>query len=195
MGNRADLLAGAKRCLYEKGYAHTTARDIAAASGTSLASIGYHFRSTSALLGEALFQVIEEWGEEVDRALAVDTDPEAAPMERFEAIWGRLIESFTTRRQLWAIQIEMVTLVGIQPELGERLGATLRHVRSRLTELFGQVAPAMDESQAKLVGAFYNVLLYGIMVQWLVDPDRAPSAHDLAEALTAIAADNRPIPA
>ena len=33
MGNREDLLAAAKRCLYEKGYAHTTARDIAAASG------------------------------------------------------------------------------------------------------------------------------------------------------------------
>ncbi|MGH4006514.1 MAG: TetR family transcriptional regulator, partial [Pseudonocardiaceae bacterium] len=44
MGNREDLLAGAKRCLYEKGYGRTTARDIAAAAGgVSLAAIGYHF--------------------------------------------------------------------------------------------------------------------------------------------------------
>ena len=35
MGNREDLLAGAQRCLYEKGYARTTARDIASASGVS----------------------------------------------------------------------------------------------------------------------------------------------------------------
>ena len=41
MGHREDLLEGAKRCLYEKGYARTTARDIVAASGTNLASIGY----------------------------------------------------------------------------------------------------------------------------------------------------------
>ena len=53
MGNREDLLAGAKRCLYEKGYASTTARDIATASGTSLAAIGYHFGSKEALMNQA----------------------------------------------------------------------------------------------------------------------------------------------
>ena len=40
MSHREDLLAGAVQCLREKGYAHTTARDIVAASGTNLASIG-----------------------------------------------------------------------------------------------------------------------------------------------------------
>ena len=42
MSHKEDLLAGAVACLREKGYAHTTARDIVAASGTNLASIGYH---------------------------------------------------------------------------------------------------------------------------------------------------------
>src|SRR6185437_10410782 len=50
MGNREDLLEGAKRCLLEKGYRATTARDIAAASGVSLAAIGYHFGSKEALM-------------------------------------------------------------------------------------------------------------------------------------------------
>jgi AcrR family transcriptional regulator len=45
MGNREELIAGAKRCLIEKGFARTTARDIASASGVSLAAIGYHFGS------------------------------------------------------------------------------------------------------------------------------------------------------
>lgn len=49
MGHREDLLEGAKRCLLEKGYARTTARDIGAASGTNLASIGYHYGSKEAL--------------------------------------------------------------------------------------------------------------------------------------------------
>ncbi|GAB3818361.1 TetR family transcriptional regulator [Micromonospora zhanjiangensis] len=62
MGNREDLLAGAKQCLMEKGYARTTARDIAAAAGTSLAAIGYHFRTTQALLNAALFEAMAEWG-------------------------------------------------------------------------------------------------------------------------------------
>ncbi|MGH3648185.1 MAG: TetR/AcrR family transcriptional regulator, partial [Micromonosporaceae bacterium] len=50
MGNREALLEGAKRCFHEKGYARTTARDIAQASGVSLAAIGYHFGSKEALM-------------------------------------------------------------------------------------------------------------------------------------------------
>lgn len=63
MGHREDLLEGAKRCLLEKGYARTTARDIVAASGTNLASIGYHYGSKGALLNLAFLKVTEEWGD------------------------------------------------------------------------------------------------------------------------------------
>ncbi|GAA5003457.1 hypothetical protein GCM10025734_40840 [Kitasatospora paranensis] len=62
MGNREDLLAGAKRCLYEKGYGRTTARDIASAAGVSLAAIGYHYGSKEALLTQATIQALGEWG-------------------------------------------------------------------------------------------------------------------------------------
>ena len=65
MGNREDLIAGAKRCLIEKGYAHTTARDIAAASGVSLAAIGYHFGSKDALMNQAVYESVGEWADEV----------------------------------------------------------------------------------------------------------------------------------
>ena len=57
----------------------TTARDIVAASGTNLASIGYHYGSTEALLQAAMIRAIEEWGEKLERALAVDIDPQATP--------------------------------------------------------------------------------------------------------------------
>ena len=36
MGHREDLLEGAKRCLLEKGFVRTTARDIVKESGTNL---------------------------------------------------------------------------------------------------------------------------------------------------------------
>jgi len=100
MGNREDLLAAAKRCLYERGYARTTARDIATAAGTSLAAIGYHFGSKDALLNEARIQAIAEWYDELGRALAASSEPDATPMERFEAIWTRMIEVFGAHRAL-----------------------------------------------------------------------------------------------
>ena len=65
MGHREDLLAGARRCLEERGYARTTARDLVAASGTNLASIGYHFGSKEALLNEAIAASFEEWARRV----------------------------------------------------------------------------------------------------------------------------------
>src|SRR5256886_17609588 len=80
MGHREDLLAGAVRCLREKGYAHTTARDIVAASGTNLASIGYHYGSTKALLNAAALAAMAEFGGERAGAIG-EPDPRSRPPE------------------------------------------------------------------------------------------------------------------
>lgn len=186
MGHREDLLAGAKRCLYEKGYAHTTARDIVAASDTNLASIGYHFGSKEALLNAAMLEAIEEWGAELDRALAADSDPAATPLERFAATWTRIIESFTTHRQLWVATFEALAQATHSPEIRAFLGDALQQGRQGLVALFQNVDAAADEQLARTVGSFYQALLTGVWVQWLIDPDRAPSGHDLAEALQLI---------
>jgi AcrR family transcriptional regulator len=69
VGNREALLAGARQCLFEPGYARTTARDIAAAAGVSLAAIGYHFGSKEALLNAAIIEATIEWGEQLERVL------------------------------------------------------------------------------------------------------------------------------
>jgi len=186
MGHREQLLEGAKRCLYEKGYARTTARDIVAASGTNLASIGYHYGSTEALLNAAMIQAIEEWGDEIGRTLAADADPEAAPMERFEATWTRVIESFAAHRQLWVATIEATTQAERVPEVRAFLAEALQQGRLGLAALFQNIDAAVDENKAWTVGAFYQALMSGVMVQWLIDPKRAPSGHDLAEALRMI---------
>src|SRR6185436_12372418 len=51
-------------------YARTTARDIVAASGTNLASIGYHYGSKEALLNQALIEATGDWGEEMGATIA-----------------------------------------------------------------------------------------------------------------------------
>src|SRR5918997_1679891 len=98
MGHREQLLEGAKRCLIERGYAHTTARDIVAASGTNLASIGYHFGSKEALLNAAMIEAMDEWGSELERAVQVD--PTAGPLERLEAVWAGVVESIAAHPRL-----------------------------------------------------------------------------------------------
>ncbi|MEU2611145.1 TetR/AcrR family transcriptional regulator [Micromonospora sp. NPDC007271] len=186
MGNREDLLAGAKRCLIEKGYAGTKARDVAAAAGTSLAAIGYHFRTTKALLNEALIEAMAEWGEELGRALADDAGPDATPQERFEAAWERIIESFARLRPLWAIQFELISQMDRAPELREAFATANRQARLGLAEVFHRLDPAVDEPTALTLGAFHQALLAGLATQWLVDPQAALSAKELTRALRTV---------
>jgi AcrR family transcriptional regulator len=186
MGNKDDLLAGAKRCLTEKGYTATTARDVATAAGTSLAAIGYHFGSVDALLRQALMEAIGEWGEELGRALMTDGDGEGDGAE-FEEIWARIIETLPAHRPLWATQFELVGKFGQLPHLREFLVEGQRRGRTELAALFGGIDAERDPRAARLVGALHQALLAGVMVQWLVDPDQALSAAELREALALVA--------
>jgi AcrR family transcriptional regulator len=153
MGNREDLLAGAKRCLIEKGYARTTARDIAAASGVSLAAIGYHFGSKDALMNQAIYESIGEWGEEVQRALTAQGAGDGEPLRRFESIMGQTIESFSgPGRGLWAAQLELLSLMEHNDELRKFLAGVQRDAAVGLAELFLGIDPAADGESARMAG-------------------------------------------
>ncbi|MBE1484564.1 TetR/AcrR family transcriptional regulator [Plantactinospora soyae] len=203
MGHREQLLEGAKRCLYERGYARTTARDIVAASGTNLASIGYHFGSKDALLTAAMIEAMDEWGDELGRAIVVD--PGATPPDRLAAIWTGVAESVTNHRPLWAASIDLLTQMDHQPELRERLAAAIEAGRVSFTSLVlaGVEAPAdagggngagangsagktPADGSASAVGSLVMAVITGLTVQCLLDPERAPSGSDLVAAIRTI---------
>ncbi|MFJ9371568.1 TetR/AcrR family transcriptional regulator [Nocardia sp. NPDC101769] len=159
MGNREALLAGAKQCLIERGWAHTTVRDIAAASGVNHAAIGYHFGSRDALLTQALVQAVDELGAELAHHDSTDS-PEQG--------WQALIDTFTTHRSLWVAQLEAVVQAERSPDIREHLARGQREAR---TGLGGSVPLA---------------LLTGLMLQWLVDPEHAPSSKDVVTELRSL---------
>jgi AcrR family transcriptional regulator len=186
MGNREELLAGAKQCLRTKGFARTTARDIAATSGVSLAAIGYHFGSKEALLTRALVEATGEWVAELGRVLASDLDRDAAPLERFELVWTRLLELFGAHRQLWAANFEVSPYIDTIPEVRSVMANAQQQARIGLARLFLGIDSEVDPNAAQDAGAFYYALLAGVMTQWLVDPAQAPSASQLANGLRII---------
>jgi AcrR family transcriptional regulator len=194
MGNREDLIAGAKRCLIEKGYAQTTARDIASASGVSLAAIGYHFGSKDALMNQAIYEAIGDWGEEVERALSEEGVPTDDPLRRFESIMERTIASFGgPGGGLWAAQIELVSLLGRNEELRTFLASVQRDAADGLAELFLGIDPAQDPESARTAGSVLHAMFIGIMVKWFMNPKQALSAHELAEGMRIIAEHMAPI--
>jgi AcrR family transcriptional regulator len=156
MGNREDLLAGARQCLIERGWARTTVRDIAAAAGVSHAAIGYHFGSREALLVQALVQAVDDLGNELERSV-----PEGNP----ERQWLALIDTFTAHRALWVAQLEAVVQAERSPEVRKHLAEGQRRGREGLG------------------GSVPLALLTGLMLQWLVDPERAPSAEEVVTEL------------
>ena len=187
MGNREALLAGAKRCLIEKGYARTTARDIAAASGVSLAAIGYHFGSKDALMNQAIYEFVGEWGDEVQRALGAEGALDAEPLKRFESIMGRTIESFSgPARGMWAAQMELLSPMEHNEELRAFLAGVQRDAAGGLAELFLGIDAAQDPEAARTAGSVLHALFIGIIVKWFMDPNQALSARELTEGLRII---------
>ncbi|OPC82639.1 TetR family transcriptional regulator [Embleya scabrispora] len=183
MGHREDLLAGAKRCLYEKGYMRTTARDIVAASGTNLGSIGYHYGSKDALMQQALLESIEGWGDELSGALAEAVGNRAAPPERFEAIWTRVVDLMESHRMMWAANFEILAYLDELPEIRKVLGAAQDEGRSGLASIFLGLPEEGNEHLTGTVGALCQALLLGVVGQWMLDPDNAPTGRDLAEGM------------
>lgn len=187
MGNREDLLAGARQCLLDKGYMRTTARDIATASGVSLAAIGYHFGSKEALLSTAMVEAIRDMAQDASWELPEAAGRAADPIARLEAAWTQMFASLPEFRRLWAVQFEAVAQLDHLPELRKAFVEAQREGRLGLAALLHGLDPAADEGLAFRIGSFYHALLLGTVALWYINPEIAPSAKDLADTLRAIA--------
>jgi AcrR family transcriptional regulator len=187
MSHREDLLAGAVACLRDKGYANTTARDIVAASGTNLASIGYHYGSTKALLNAAVLKALDDFGEQMACAMGADAEAGGTTLARFERFWTRVIDSFRTNRQVWLATFDIFTVAQRDPQVRAAVADGIEDARAFWAQALYGVDPA-DQSQARAVGSLHQALVSGVLVQWLIDPDRAPTPSGLAHAMAAIAA-------
>ncbi|MGH3934084.1 MAG: TetR/AcrR family transcriptional regulator [Pseudonocardiaceae bacterium] len=181
MGHREALLDGARRCLLERGYARTTARDLVAASGTNLASIGYHFGSKEALLNGAMQQCFDEYLEQVTQI--VFADPDATPLQRVRASWAALASTFERHRPLMAAFVEALAQAERVPELRAQLAECYERLRATVAELVRASVGGLPEATAWHVASFLIAVYDGLQVQWLLDPQRAPTADELMASL------------
>jgi AcrR family transcriptional regulator len=187
MGNRDDLLKAARQCLYEKGYARTTLRDITrAAGGVSMAAVGYHFGSKEALLDQALADASAEWGRALGQALVgLELPPDATPLQRFEAVWGQIIGSFDEYRQLWSATFDVIGQIEHQPKVREYLALGLHEARDGIGRMLAGPGET-DLAVIHEIGNLQQALLTGVMAQRLIDPGSAPTAAGLTRALARI---------
>ncbi|WP_327401121.1 TetR/AcrR family transcriptional regulator [Streptomyces sp. NBC_01288] len=180
MGHREDLLEGAKRCLLEKGFARTTARDIVKESGTNLASIGYHYGSKDALLAQAYVALVDdmsfEWGDQLGGA--------PGSLERFRELWSNVVASLREPGSMWRLSAEIMTMGDQLPEARDQLSRAQREGgRGLVSLLMGVPEEEVSDETADTLGAFYMVVMSGLIMQWTFDPKTAPDAGQLTEGL------------
>jgi len=188
MGNREDLIAGAKRCLLEKGYAATTARDIAAASGVSLAAIGYHFGSKDALMNQAVFDTIGDWADELERSMSSDDVLGRPPLERFEGAVSRSMRSFGEGESgLWAVQLELISLALRNDDLRAFLAGVQAYAGQGIAELFLGIDMQAEPEASRLAAPVMHALFIGLLAKYFLDPKHATTAHEFAEGLKVVA--------
>ncbi|GGA62700.1 TetR/AcrR family transcriptional regulator [Pelagibacterium lentulum] len=186
MGHKEDLLGGAKKCLLEKGYAHTTARDIVAASGTNLASIGYHFGSTEALMGEAMMALMGEWGDKFEPR--PDAPQEASSLARFEGTWRRLYGLFAKDRALLLASYEIMAQIDRLPQLRSLLSGAYEEMRGDFARVFLLLEDDIDPAELRAMSSLLLALMTGLITQHLLDPERAPSIDEVIRGLRLVVA-------
>lgn len=176
--HRDALLDAAKRLLREQGYARITARDLVAASGTNLASIGYHFGSKEALLNEAIGASFSEWTEQTTRAAMAD--PEDSPLGRVMTSWRAMLDGFDEGRPIFVAFIEALAQAERSPELRTQLATMYDDMRREVGATITEVIGGED---GDVLASFIIAVCDGLLIQAFLDPERTPTADQLEAAL------------
>ncbi|MFG1797408.1 TetR/AcrR family transcriptional regulator [Nocardia sp. NPDC049149] len=188
MGNREDLLAAARTCIYQRGFAGTTARHIASTAGVSLAAIGYHFGSKDQLVTEALTQAIGDGiGNDLEALMRRVGAGRSLP-DAFAETWSAIGEIFARHKEGMIASAEnMIRLRRVRADREYLTGMNEQAVGD-IAVVLGEVHPELSVEQVRAVAQLYFVLLNGLSLHWLSDPaGELPTGSDLATALTALA--------
>lgn len=183
MGNREALLEAAVDCLRERGYGATTARDVASTANVSLGAIRYHFGSMDGLLGEAVAECSRRWIRGFQRSLGARaaSGPEASLLAEVD----QLYDIFESERML---------VIGIIEAFAHAQRST--PARRQLAELYDELRAGIAAGIGALVGggrpcgdtiaSIFIALADGLMVQWLLDPERRLDPATLRQVIAAL---------
>jgi AcrR family transcriptional regulator len=181
VGNRKALLEAAIRCIQERGYGRTTARDLVAASGTNLGAIGYHFGSKEALLTEALAACGRAWLRQLADVATTTADGD----DRWEQAIAAAYHAIEAGRPIAIGYLEAWTQAQRSPQLRDQLAAHYREIRA------ATLAIAISASQGgtgsitdpEALAAVLVGVADGLVVQMLLEPEAVPDPTRLARIL------------
>ena len=178
-GNREALLDGALACLIEKGFARTTARDVASRAGTSLAAIGYHFGGTEALLVAAIGEAFSRWRSEIAAVLAAQSGRSVS--EAIDAVGRALDDLLRRERALMVVFLESLAVAEHRRDLREIAAALYDEDRAACAALLaGARGHSLDDDVLR--GSILMAVVDGLIIQKVIGGD-VPTAGDVLSVL------------
>ncbi len=186
MGNREDLLAGARQVILERGVAKATARDIAAAAGVSLAAIGYHFGSKDELVSAALTESLGNGiGDEME---AIAHETASLPLlEGFATLFDRMPAIFAANREPLLASLENTVRVLHDQRGSHAIADAAGQAYLGIAEVLRAARPELDDADVDAIAKLDFALVQSLGILWLISPDALPSGEELARAVAAIA--------
>ncbi|MCX4091539.1 TetR/AcrR family transcriptional regulator [Nocardia sp. alder85J] len=170
MGNREDLLAGARKAILERGLAKVTARDIATAAGVSLAAIGYHFGSKDRLITEAVLEVMGTGiGDDFEAAIRQGAAGRS-PAESVVPTMDGLVAILAKNRDQLALAMENGMVTARTPETQLMMAEATEHACADLAITLRESFPDLAEDDARAVAKFYFTIFQGVALLWLLAP-------------------------
>jgi AcrR family transcriptional regulator len=184
MTNREALLESAITSLQRKGYAGTTARDVADGAGVSLGAIGYHYGSVQELLDAALAEAVRRWFAPLIGLLSRPQPP--LTLERLGPALDGLLDTLAGHRPLVIAYFEALLRAERSVALRTALAADLDAFRSALTAGIQSLLARQPESASpdpQAAASLVMATLDGLIIQWLLAPDHVPSGQLIADTL------------
>ncbi|WP_039797895.1 TetR/AcrR family transcriptional regulator [Nocardia araoensis] len=186
MGNREDLLAGARKVIIERGVAKATARDIASAAGVSLAAIGYHFGSKDQLITEALADSLgTAIGDSMEQKIREGSGVEL--LTAFATMWNGMPAVFTENHDSMLASMENLVRVARSPESQKFYAQALPGAYREMADALRETHPRLSREQAEAIAELYFVLVQGLGVLQTIAPEaNLPDGDRLAQAVAAL---------
>jgi AcrR family transcriptional regulator len=187
---KTALLDAAKQLVGERGYAGASVRELAAAAGTNIAAVNYHFGSREKLLNQAVLEYFLEWS---DRVAEVDVDPDAQPLAQLAARARPMIDGLAAAQPAFVVFLEALLQARRSPELHRQLAEHYSEQRRRATRSIeaSNCGPALPARFQEVLASYILAVVDGLQIQALLDPAAIPTGEELAVLYEGLAASAR----
>jgi AcrR family transcriptional regulator len=185
---KAALLGAAKQLIIERGYAGATVRELAAAAGTNVAAVNYHFGSREKLLTQAMLEYFMEW---TVRAGEVDVDPDAEPLQQLAVRARPMVDGIPAAQPAFVMALEALLQARRSPELHRQLADHYAEERRYVSEAIAAASQRGSELPLRfreVVASYMIAVADGLQVQALLDLDAIPTGDELAALYESLAA-------